>query len=277
MPNQVKHPNQQRARRRGRSKQIGFEYRTWGGKRKGAGRKPKGERAGVSHKVRPPLPSGCAIHVSTRLVGGLPSLRGHKLWAAVRKGFVFGRVFVEDEAKVFRIVHFSVQGRHIHLICEAADRTSLARGVQGFKIRVAKAVNAALGGRRGRVFTDRYHERIITNPTQCRHAISYVLLNSRRHAAEEGASYPRNRVDPFSSALWFNGWTVEHPKQWANAPPTDTDGEAPVAKPRGWLLRSGWQLGGGKGRRRLSPNFIPGLPAGADPQVDRSGASPHRR
>jgi hypothetical protein len=223
----------------------------------------------VSHKARPPLPSGCAIHVSTRLVGGLPSLRGHKLWAAVRKGFVFGCVFDaakdehDTEHSVFRIVHFSVQGRHIHLICEATDRASLSRGVQAFKIRVAKAINAALGGRRGQVFADRYHERIITNPTQCRHVIAYVLLNSRRHAAAEGASYPRNRVDSFSSALCFNGWTVEHPKPWANAPPTDTDGEVPVAQPRSWLLRTGWKRGGRGGP--LSPNFIPGLPAGAPP------------
>ncbi len=94
-------------------------FRTWGGSRKGAGRKPKGKKAGVSHKARSPLPSGCAIHVSTRLVGGLPSLRGRKLWAAVRRGFVFGRTFgaAEDEApevddpkhSVFRIVHFSVE------------------------------------------------------------------------------------------------------------------------------------------------------------------------
>ena len=35
----------------------------------------------------------------------------------------------------------SVQGRHIHIMCEAANRRALSRGIQGFKIRVAKAVN----------------------------------------------------------------------------------------------------------------------------------------
>jgi len=243
-------------------------FRTWGGRRKGAGRKPRGKNAGVSHKARPPLPSGCAIHVSTQLVGGLPSLRGRKLWAAVRKGFVYGCTFAEvndPKHEVFRIVHFSVQGRHIHILCEAQNRAALSRGVQAFKIRVAKAINAALGGRRGGVFADRYHERIITNPAQCRHTLAYVLLNSRRHAAQQGATYPRNRVDPQSSAVWFTGWTVEGVRPWANAPPTDTDSQVPVAKPRTWLLRSGWQLCKGGDRRLLSPNFIPGLPANAPP------------
>jgi hypothetical protein len=151
------------------------------------------------------------------------------------------------------------------LICEAVDRRAFSRGIQGFKIRVAKAINAALGGRLGRVFADRYHERIITNPAQCRHTISYVLLNSRRHAAQEGATYPRNQVDPFSSGMWFGGWTIEEPRQWANAPPTDTDGDAPVAPPKNWLLKSGWQRVRGGERRLLSPNFVPGLPKGAPP------------
>jgi REP element-mobilizing transposase RayT len=188
---------------------------------------------------------------------GLPSLRGRTLWAAVRRGFVFGC----DKKGRFRIVHFSVQGRHIHLVCEAADRRALSRGIQGFKIRVAKAINAALDDRRGQVFADRYHERIITNPTQCRHSLAYVLNNQRHHACEGNASYPRNRVDPYSSSVLFDGWTVARPRPWANAPPTKTDGELPVAKPQTWLLRGGWRRGGGA----ISPNVIPGLPAGAPP------------
>ncbi len=183
-------------------------------------------------------------------------MRGRRLWAAIRRGFVYGC----DRGR-FRIVHFSVQGRHIHLICEARDRRALSRGIQGFKIRVAKAINAALGGRRGAVFCDRYHERVITSPTQCRHTIAYVLLNQRHHAYEEGASYPRGRVDPHSSAAAFGGWTVQRPRPWANAPPTDTDGEATVAPPETWLLRGGWKRGGGA----ISPNAVPGLPPGAPP------------
>ena len=257
------HRKTRRKRRRHTQLQLRV-LRGRGGPGRGQGRK-KRKHDYVPHTRRPFLDKRHPVHISTRLVGGLPSLRGHKLWAAVRKGFVFGRTFVDDELEreVFRIIHFSVQGRHIHLICEAVDRRALSRGIQAFKVRVAKAINKALGGRRGTVFADRYHERIITNPTQCRHAMAYVLLNSRRHAADEGASYPRNRVDPFSSALWFNGWTVQRVRPWANAPPTKTDGEVPVAQPRSWLLRTGWKRGSRGGL--LSPNFIPGLPAGAPP------------
>jgi hypothetical protein len=118
-------------------------------------------------------------------------------------------------------------------------------------------VNKALG-RRGRVFADRYHQRAITNPTQCRHTLAYVLGNQRRHALAAGATYPRGQVDPCSSAVWFDGWTSP-PTPWATAPPTDTDDLPPVVPPKTWLLRGGWRRGGG----RLSPSAVPGLPPGA--------------
>ena len=227
-----------------------------GGPGRGQGRKKK-KFDYVPHTRRPFLDGNYPVHVSTRVVKGLPSLRGRKLWAEVRRALVR---LCRRKNPPFRVVHFSVQGQHLHLLCEAKNRIALSRGLQGLKISVAKAVNKKLG-RRGAVFSDRYHERIITNPTQCRHTLAYVLNNQRRHAYEEQSSYPRNRVDPCSSAVWFYGWTVDRPRTWANAPPTDTDEYAPVSAPTTWLLRGGWKRGG----ELISPNFIPGLPEGAPP------------
>ena len=58
-------------------------FRPWGGKRKGAGRKPKGDKAGASHTARPPLPSGCPVHVTSKLCDDMPPLRRRKLWQKV--------------------------------------------------------------------------------------------------------------------------------------------------------------------------------------------------
>jgi len=244
-----------RARRRG-PRQLSLQLlRGRGGPGRGQGRK-KVRHDYVAHARRPFLDVRHPVHVSTRVVPGLPSLRGRRLWAAVRRGFVHG---CDARGGRFRIVHFSVQGRHIHMICEARDRRALSRGVQGFKIRVAKAVNATIGGRRGAVFADRYHARIITSPTQCRHTLAYVLANARHHGAAHAATYARDRVDPCSSATTFDGWSVARPRPWALAPPTDTDGQPTVAPARTWLLRGGWRRGGGA----ISPNVIPGPPAGA--------------
>ena len=240
---------------RKRAKQVEFNLLKGrrGGPGRGQGRKP-GRSGRVPHTRRPFVDKNHPVHVSTRVMQGMPSLRGAKLWAAVRQGFVHG-----CQKDHFRIVHFSVQGMHIHFICEAKNRRQLSRGVQAFKVRVARAVNRACA-RTGSVFADRYHERIIKNPTQCRHAIAYVLNNQRHHAHEEGATYAKGRVDPCSSASSFTGWTIDRPRLWAPPPcTTDTDDEPAAVKPEGWLLRIGWRRGAGP----ISPNAIPGLPKGA--------------
>src|SRR5207244_3858827 len=109
-----------------------------------------------------------------------------------------------------RIVHFSVQGNHIHALCEATNRDALARGMQAFQISAAKAINrvrSKRAGRRvtGRVFTDRYHAESISSVRQVRHALAYVLNNWRRHRVD-GDGLFGDRIDPYSSGAVYAGW-----------------------------------------------------------------------
>lgn len=52
-----------------------------------------------------------------------------------------------------RLVEFSVQGNHLHLIVEADDSASLSRAMQGLCIRIARALNALMRSA-GAVFAD---------------------------------------------------------------------------------------------------------------------------
>ena len=120
----------------------------------------------------------------------------------------------------FRVVHFTIQHNHLHLIAKARDAMSLARGVQGLLIRIARALNRALL-RQGKVFADRYHAHTLRSPTETANAIAYVLGNAHVHAARSGRPIRADAIDPLSSA--------------AN--------RKLVANPRTWLLRIGWTLG----------------------------------
>src|SRR5438128_10143214 len=79
-----------------------------------------------------------------------------------------------------RVLHFSVQRDHLHLLVEAVDGCVLSRGLQGLAIRIAKAVNRVLG-RRGRVFSDRFHAHALRTPREVRNALVYVLQNWAKH------------------------------------------------------------------------------------------------
>jgi REP element-mobilizing transposase RayT len=129
----------------------------------------------------------------------------------------------------FRVVHFSVQSDHVHLIAEASSKRALSSGMRGVAIRVARAVNRALG-RRGSVWSDRYHARPLPTPRTVRNALIYVLANARKHLRAIAG------IDPCSSAPWFDGYRDRHVRP-ASCPL--------VRPPRTWLLRVGWRRGGG--------------------------------
>jgi len=206
----------QPARRR-RPRQLALEFRTWGGKRAGAGRKPRGARAGVVHRARGEWTRPMPLHVTLRMAPHVYNLRSRRSFRVIEAALRAGG----DRFDV-RVVQFSVQGNHIHLLVEAPHRRALARAIQGFSIRVAKGLNRMMG-RKGRVFDDRYHARVLRTPTEVRHAIHYVLENARKHAAQRGETYAPGYVDPYSSA---------------GAP----DLALPPAQT--WLLRVGWTRAG---------------------------------
>jgi REP element-mobilizing transposase RayT len=214
-------------RRREQDMQLGFRFdgKRRGGKRKGAGRK-KSDNSGVSHGKRDVVKKGLPIHVTMRLQDGLPQLREKESYDTLIE------VFAKAQKGSFRIVHFSVQGNHIHLLVEADDTESLTRGMIGMTVRISKNLNREWG-RSGSVFADRYHSRVLRTPTEVRNVLLYVLNNIRHHV--EGPL--PGRPDPRSSAAVFDGWREVEAYEIG---PGD-----PVVAARGWLLTKGWRRAGG--------------------------------
>jgi len=138
------------------------------------------------------------------------------------------RVVAAANRAVFRVVHFSVQGNHIHLIVEAHDKPSLSRGMQWLAARVARTLNGLMGIRGG-VWRERYHAHTLTAPREVRNTLVYVLMNARKHGVRL-----ESEVDPCSSAAWFDGFTDHRPLVDDN----------PVSAPRTWLAGVGWRRHG---------------------------------
>jgi REP element-mobilizing transposase RayT len=214
------------------SAQQSFEFVKHGGARKHAGRKRTlpGRRR-VPHRRREVTQARFPVLVTVRMCTDVARLRNYELCAVLRRAFVHGCKRGE-----FRICQFSIQGNHIHLICEAVSNVALARGIQGWKVRVARGLNKHCG-RSGSVFEDRYHVSIIKTPRQCRAALCYVLQNARRHRLWIDPAF--HGMDPFSSAWWFTGWKDERWRQGLGPPEMRT-----VAEPETWLLRVGWRRHG---------------------------------
>jgi REP element-mobilizing transposase RayT len=185
-------------------------------------------RSNVPHRARPEHDGRQPAHVTLRAARRLPSLRKQSIYFELR------RALAKTWREWFRVVQFSVQTDHVHLIVEASDKVALSRGIAGLSIRVARAINRVLF-RKGNVFSDRYHARALRTPREVRHALVYVLLNFRKHLDRPPS------VDPASSGFWFNGWNLPTRSEPPGFMPTD---EIPVRPARGWLARVGWRRHG---------------------------------
>lgn len=196
-----------------------------GGPRPGSGR-PRGRKT-VSHDKRPEFAARYPQHVTLRTLEGAPALAGDWLMATIRNA-------IRDSHKPsFRIVEFNVLGNHLHLVCEASGAAYLARGVQGFVVRLVRRLNKKLK-RTGPIFGNRYHARSLTSPRDVRNTLRYVLCNRKHHAAE--VRFDKYWVDPYSSAPWFSGWAAPLRSQLALARDTKPTGDATA-----WLLTTGWR------------------------------------
>lgn len=192
-----------------RTRQLDFLLRDtprWGGRRPGAGRKPRGT-AGIRHGSREQLPRSLPAHVTLRMRPDVPWLRTVRIVHEIERSFAHGRA-----RPGFRLVHYSLQGNHAHLVVEARDRDALGRGMKAIGARLARAVNR-IAGRSGRVLADRYHSRPLKTPREVHRALRYVLLNARKHVGNAAAAVGAVRVflDPASSGRWFDGWKREGP------------------------------------------------------------------
>ena len=165
----------------------------WGGARQKAGRKA-GKRRAVPHRARPAHRPSVPEHVTLRV--RLRSLRSQFVFPTVRGALADAN---ERGGARFRIVHFSVQSHHLHLIVEALERRDLIEGLRGLSVSLARRINRLLF-RRGPLSAERWHGRPLPSPRAVRHALVYLLGNAKKHREPVGA------LDPLSSAPFFRGF-----------------------------------------------------------------------
>ena len=182
--------------------QLSFEIPKRGGKRKNAGRK-KLLRSEPAHSKREKITPHLPAHVTIKFRKSVPSLRsfkGEKIFKrAINRARDFG----------LRVIEYSIQNDHIHLLIETDSNDALTRGMISLKTTMAKGLKVG-----GAVFRGRYHLHVLRTPTEVRNAIPYVVFNLAKHLGVKAF------VDRFSSA---------HPEGKC---------EANLAAACSWLLRT---------------------------------------
>jgi REP element-mobilizing transposase RayT len=197
----------------------------------------------VPHGSRPKLRKGDVVHVTVKLKKGLPSLRYGEALKVVRGAI--GRVNQGDR---IRIVEYSIQSNHLHMLVEASNSAHLSSGMASLNTGLGMRLNRVWKRTgEGSVFRERFHMVVIKTPTQMRNALKYVLRNDVHHGLRVKG------LDPCSSAPSFGGWQQLQGSDRQRA----AAASCVSAEPRSWLLRIGWQKS--KGRRQ--PLSLTGNPS----------------
>lgn len=159
---------------------LNFYRGTHGGRRPGSGRKRLHSK-GVAHREREQVNSRTPLHINFKYrayIRNKDALR------------ILKRAILNSRKQGLRILHFSMQSNHIHLIIEAANNEILTKGMRSLAVTFAKGLN------KGRVQIERYHLHVLKTIQETRNAIQYVLFNQQKH---EKGTY--SKVDEYSSIL----------------------------------------------------------------------------
>src|SRR6266478_2928744 len=101
-------------------RELPLAERGRGGKRANAGRKRLGPKR-MPHRARPVHKKSHPVHVTLRVVHGVASLRRKVPYRLIKHAMAMGKA-----RDGFRLVHYSVQSSHMHLIVEADDARVLS-------------------------------------------------------------------------------------------------------------------------------------------------------
>jgi putative transposase len=211
-----------------------------GGVRTGAGRKRLKTRSSVAHSRRPVHKGRHPVHVTLRATTRLPSFRQQRIYKMFTDVIRAQRKRRYEDC--FRVIDYSVQVNHLHLIVEADTEKSttkgykaLRSGISGLVIAFARRLNMMLG-RRGSVWADRYHRHDLETPKEMWNGLGYVFRNFTHHGER---TFGDGALDVFSSAVVFEGWderkfTPHERERW----------RWPVCSPTTWLRSRGYLVHG---------------------------------
>jgi REP-associated tyrosine transposase len=149
--------------------------------------------------ARDPVHPSRPVHVTMRMAEHVWNLRSERSFRIIDAALRAVRARLD-----FRVVHFSVQGNHVHFIVEADGTLALANGMRALSIRLALGLNAMMG-RSGPVFSARYHTHVPKIPAEVKNAVRHVLRNFASHAARRGERLSERYVDRFSLASRDSG------------------------------------------------------------------------
>ena len=153
---------------------------------KRAGRKPIHD-AGIRHTARPFLKRPASLHLTIKVRKNKAEIKNKSVLKLLKHAIQNAR------RQGLRVVHYSLEYDHVHLLIEAENNTILGKGMQSFGVTMAKGINR-LKKLKGSVYKHRYHFRMISSVRQLKYVMNYIFTNGMKHKRSNSIQDPFNSI-----------------------------------------------------------------------------------
>ncbi len=157
---------------------------------KGAGR-PALHDKGIRHCERERIHKPTSLHLTIKVRDNKADIKNKSLLKALHHAIKRARL------KNIKVLHYSLEYNHIHLLVEASSNANLHQGMQALGISLAKKINA-IKRLKGTVYKHRYHLRKLSSPRELKNVLHYIFNNGIHHSRTSSI------LDPYNSLPAFN-------------------------------------------------------------------------
>ena len=154
---------------------------------KGAGRPAKVDR-GIRHISREKINRPSALHLTIKVRENKADIKNKRILKALHYAIRRARL------QGLRVVHYTLEYNHVHLLVEANDNKSVQKGMQALGISFSKAINK-IKQVKGSVYKHRHHFRKLNSRREYKNVIQYIFRNGIKHKRSLCL------IDPFNSLV----------------------------------------------------------------------------
>ena len=153
---------------------------------KGAGR-PAIHDAGIRHISRPLIKKASSLHLTVKIKKNKAEMKNKAVLAILKRAIRNAR------KQGLKVIHYSLEYDHAHLLVEVDNNQVLGKGMQAFGVTIAKAINK-LKRDSGGVYKHRYHFRQISSSRELKNVMSYIFSNGVKHKTAKSLVNPFNSI-----------------------------------------------------------------------------------
>jgi REP element-mobilizing transposase RayT len=157
---------------------------------------------GIRHTERPLITRLSSLHLTVKILRIKANLKNKVVLSILKRSILNARKMG------LRVIHFSLEYDHVHLLIEAENNIILGKGMQAFGVTFSKALNR-MRKINGAVYKHRYHFRKIVGARQLKNVLNYIFNNGIKHKTAKSLINPFNSIRAEKKFMLFFKGTIK--------------------------------------------------------------------